>query len=55
LSIQSSPPTQSNINFKQKNTFVQTLKSDTVVRALSLVFVLTVWEIYGRSVNPMLN
>jgi len=54
LSIQSSPPTQSNINFKQKNTFVQTLKSDTVVRALSLVFVLTVWEIYGRSVNPIL-
>ena len=55
MSVQSSPTTQqSNINVKQKHTFLQTLKNDTVIRALSLIVVFTAWEIYGRSVNPIL-
>lgn len=55
MSMQSSPQTQqSNINIKQKNKFIETLKKDNVVRAVSLLFVLSVWEVYGRSVNPIL-
>lgn len=55
MSMQSSPETQqSKIKVKQKNTLLETLKSDTVIRVLSLIVVFTAWELYGRSVNPIL-
>lgn len=55
MSMQSSPVTQQrNIDVKQNKTFLQILKSDNVVRTLSLIVVFTVWELYGRSVNPIL-
>lgn len=55
MSMQSNPETQqSNIDIKENKSFLQILKSDNVVRALSLIVVFTAWELYGRSVNPIL-
>lgn len=56
MSLPSNSATQlstANTNPK-KSPLLVFLKNDNVVRILSLIVVLIVWELYGRSVNPIL-